>query len=98
MKPASAEDIRTEAVELMQSLVGLMDEKWLTARRITEIADRHQTHPLEARIELLTGIKTLYRAVPVQIFPDLEAREQLLAAIQEALDAAIDAEDEQTGP
>jgi type III secretion protein W len=95
MDPSSDEAISIEAVNLMQYLLDLLDQKWLTSTRILQLADRHQIDDHQARIILLTGLKTLGRAIPLRVFPDLESRERLLDAMQEALDAAIDAEDEQ---
>lgn len=95
MQTANEENISAVALTLMKSLVELLDDKWVTAARILEIADRLEVEPLDARIVLITGLKTLARGLPTGVFADLEARNRLLKVMQEALDLAISAEDEQ---
>ena len=86
-------DIRIEALDLMKSLVGLLDEKWVTSHRFLEIAHRCGIEHTAARISLITGLKTLARTLPVGVFADAESRDRLLQAAQEALDRVIDEED-----
>ena len=86
-------DIRIAALDLMKSLVGLLDEKWVTSHRFLEIAHRYGIERTPARISLITGLKTLARTLPVGLFADAESRDRLLQAAQEALDQVIDEED-----
>jgi type III secretion system TyeA family effector delivery regulator len=95
MTPATDDAVCTEALRLLKKIVGLLDEKWLTAARFHEIADDHQARQTQVRIDFLTGLKVLAQGIPVSVFPDLEARDRVLKAAQEALDHAIDAEDVQ---
>ncbi len=93
MPQAPETDIRIEALDLMKSLVGLLDEKWVTAHRFLEITRRHGIDQTQARISLITGLKTLARTLPVGVFADAESRDRLLQAAQEALDQVIDEEE-----
>ncbi len=95
MPPAPEADPREDALDLMKSLVGLLDERWVTASRFQEIAQRHGGEPVQARIIALTGLKTLARSLPVGVVSDADARDRRLQAAQEALDLTIDEEDEQ---
>ena len=93
MSPSPEEDPSAQAMDLVKRLVGLLDEKWITSTRFIDLADHYESGNTQARIVLLTGLKALARDLPVQAFPDTEARERLLQAAQEALDRTISAED-----
>jgi type III secretion protein W len=81
--------------KLMRDLVSVTGERWVSAARFTGIADAHNVRDLDARIPFLTGIKHMLRDLPVQIYPDTDTRQSILGASQEALDIAIDQEEEQ---
>ncbi len=95
MAQAPEDDTRAEALDLMKSLVSLLDEKWLSAHRFLQVADRCGIHQTQARIVLITGLKRMAQTLPAGVFPDPKARERLLDAAQEALDLCIDEEDAQ---
>ena len=82
-----------DSERLMRELVGLTSDKWLNESRFTTLAQQHGMHTPEGRVAFLSGIKALMRELPVQVFPDTDARQSTLSAIQEALDLAIDEED-----
>jgi len=78
---------------LMRDLVALTADKWLNGSRFTTMAQQHGVASPEGQVVFLAGIKTLMRDLPLQVFPDPEARQSTLSAIQDALDVAIDEED-----
>lgn len=84
-----------DSTKLMRDLVSVTGERWVSASRFTGIADTHNVRELDARIPFLTGIKHMLRDLPVQIYPDTDTRQSILGASQEALDLAIDQEEEQ---
>ena len=83
-----------DSTKLMRDLVSVTGERWVSASRFTGIADTHNVRDLEARIPFLTGVKHMLRDLPVQIYPDTDTRQSILGASQEALDIAIDQEEE----
>ena len=87
-------DVQAQAFELMKELVAITGEKWVSASRFSAIADRFGVSQTQDRIVFLTGIKALMRDIPVQVFPDMDARQAILNAAQDALDHAIEQEDE----
>jgi len=89
MPPPSDQAIDTQAFWLMQDLVALTGEKWVSASQFSAMADRWGVKNLQARISFLTEIKTLLRGMPVKVFADADARQSLLNAAQEALDREI---------
>ncbi|ARP93556.1 type III secretion system gatekeeper subunit SctW [Bordetella genomosp. 13] len=86
---------RPDATRLMRDLVAVSGEKWVSESRFSGIAAQHGVVSLEGRIVFLTGIKSMLREMPVQIFPDPDTRLSIINASQEALDIAIDEEDQQ---
>ncbi len=97
METLTAQDTDTRAFELMRELVVVTGEKWVGASRFTSMADRWGITDVQARIVFLTGVKRLIREMPVKVFPDLDVRQSILNAAQDALDQAIDLEDELEG-
>ena len=80
-------------VALMQDLVGISAEKWVSGNRFTALAEKFGATGVEAQIHFLTGIKLLMRDLPVKVFVDADQRQTIFQAAQDALDAAIDRED-----
>jgi len=95
MASADDDDLGAQAFELMKELVNITGEKWVSPTRFSVLADRWELHDLQARIVFLTGVRTLLRDLPVKVFPDADVRQAILNAAQEALDQAIDLEEEQ---
>ncbi len=95
MRAISDADVQAQAFELMKDLVAITGEKWINASRFTAIADRFGILNTQNRIIFLTGVKGLISDIPVQVFPDMDARQAILHAAQEALDRAIEQEDEE---
>lgn len=81
-------------VELMKELVAVTGEKWVGAPRFTGLAERLGVHATGAQIAFQTGVKFMLRDLPVQVFSDADSRQTVLNASQEALDIAIDKEEE----
>lgn len=75
-------------------LVTLTGQRWITAQSIGGLAEKFDLRNLQMQIQFLTGVKNVLRELPLKIFEDAEARQTLLNAAQDALDAAIDLEDE----
>lgn len=79
---------------LVKQLVAISAERWVSAGRFEQLCNDLGVHDLQARIGLLTGVKTLLKDLPPRVFPDPEARQTTLDALQGALDAVIQQEEE----
>ena len=84
-----------EPVELMKDLVAITGEKWVSEVRFTRWADRLEVTNVQKRIAFLTKLKALMVLMPPNVFPDADARYAVLQAAQEAMDKAIELEDEE---
>lgn len=80
-------------VKLMQELVGISAEKWITGSRFAALSSDFGAHEVQPQIVFLTGVKGLVRDMPTKIFADAEQRQTIFQAVQDALDTAIDREE-----
>jgi type III secretion protein W len=80
---------------LMQELVALTTERWITPQRLRALAQRFLVAHVRARIAFHTGTKTLLRKMPTKVFADAESREGVLGSVQLVLDE--DAAEEEEG-
>lgn len=92
MPRADKDPLDPLAFSLMRDLVAITSERWVAPSRFTAIADDWGVQETVARIRLLLGILKVLRTLPVPVFQDLEARDAILQAAQQAVDQAIEAE------
>ncbi|CAM2005085.1 type III secretion system gatekeeper subunit SctW [Acanthopleuribacter pedis] len=79
----------------MGRLMGLKSEKWLRMDHVAKLVAQLGCDPIEAQIYFLREMGTLIKDLPLKIFEeDMEKREKLIDVTQEALDDAIDREEE----
>jgi len=83
-----------EPVALMHEMIAVTGEKWVSALRFTSMAEKQGVHAVGAQIAFLMSTKVMLRELPPKVFPDFESRLAILGAAQDALDAAIDKEEE----
>lgn len=77
------------AGDFLADLVEASVERWVPGSRFSDLAERHQARTISARIALLSGVKVILKTLPVKVYADADARNNILAAAQEALDLAI---------
>lgn len=85
---------RVDPDRLMSDLVGVTGESWVSEARFTSMARQHGADCAEGRVAFLGGTKGLLRELPIPVFSSAEARQGHLDALQEALDSAIDEEEQ----
>jgi len=81
--------------ELVRGLVDLSAEKWPSAQRFTSLSERCGVRAAEPQVHFLTGIKGLLRDMPQRVFVSPDQRDSVFKAAQDALDAAIDREEDE---
>jgi type III secretion protein W len=90
-KPAIA-----KADELVGGLLALAEKNWLVRADVDGLLKPLRVdRDLEAEIYVLRELTEIARVMPLKLFADLESRERLIDAIQEALDDAVSREEEQ---
>ena len=93
MKEYSPETAQA-AHRLMKEVLPLKDQRFVDSSKITAIANRLSIRDDEAKIYFLRELHNIVRKLPLKIYSDDQARQRLLTAIQDALDTAIDEEEE----
>lgn len=83
-----------DPLELTREIVGLTAERWVSADRLTNLAERMGARDAAVQVAFLGAVRGMLMDLPVKIFPDTDAREALLKAAQAALDRAIEREEE----
>lgn len=79
---------------LMDRIMGLKDQQFITGGSVTDIVRSMGIRDIEAQISFLREFKNLVREIPLKAYSDTATREKLLDAVQEALDSAIEIEEE----
>jgi type III secretion protein W len=77
---------------LMQDLVNVSNEKWVSESRFSGLAGTHGVSTVEGRIAFLSGVRAVLKDLPISVYADSDTRQSVLNAAQLALDAAIDEE------
>lgn len=84
-----------QPMAMMKDLVNITGEKWVNSARFTGMAEKFGVRDVTPQIAFLAATKALVREMPVMVFPDGDVRRSVLDASQEALDRAIEMEDEE---
>ena len=80
---------------LMKHVLNLKDQRFIDATQVRRIASDIGLTSIEEEIYFLRELHGICRRLPLKIFGDDEDRLRLVAGVQEALDAAIDQEEEE---
>ena len=83
-----------EAQDIILEVLPLKDQRWIDPKKITGLADQLGYDDIEAKIYFLRELTSIFRRLPIKIYESDDDRLRLLEALQEALDAAIDEEEE----
>lgn len=93
----SRKPLVAKADELVGGLLTLTEKNWLVRGDIEGLLKPLRVgNDLEAEIYVLRELTEIARALPLKLFADLESRERLIDAIQEALDDAVTREEEES--
>lgn len=82
------------AHQLMSEVLKLKGMRFVDGSKVTAIVNQFNIRDVEAKIYFLRELHGIIRKLPLKVFGDMQDRDRLLAAVQDALDHAIDEEDE----
>lgn len=83
-----------KATDLMKGLLPIMNESWADSNKVARLAPELGIRSnLEAEIYFLREVTEIVRRIPVKVFATPENRDNLLLASQQALDEAIEREE-----
>ena len=81
--------------DLLGELLALQVQTWLRPESVTPLPGKLGVREIEREINFLREFKELARSIPLKAYADAEQRPRLLDAIQQAMDSAIEREDEE---
>ncbi|ELC9520125.1 TyeA family type III secretion system gatekeeper subunit [Vibrio alginolyticus] len=80
---------------LMADVIALVEQRWVSSDEIWKVANAMELTAVEQKIDFFREFHKLVRAIPIDVFVDEEQRQNLIQAVQKALDEAIDIEEEE---
>ncbi|MTW22476.1 type III secretion system gatekeeper subunit SctW [Allochromatium palmeri] len=81
--------------DLLGELLALQVQTWLRPESITPLPGKLGVREIAQEIGFLREFRELARSIPLKAYADCEQRPRLLDAIQQAMDSAIEREDEE---
>jgi type III secretion protein W len=79
----------------MREILPLKDQRFVDAAKIRRISDELTGGGIEQTIFFLRELHTIVRKLPLKIFGEDQDRLRLVEGVQDALDAAVDQEEEE---
>ncbi|HHF0551176.1 TyeA family type III secretion system gatekeeper subunit [Vibrio diabolicus] len=80
---------------LMADVIALVEQRWVSSDEIWKVANAMELTAVQQKIDFFRELHKLVRAIPIDVFADEEQRQNLIQAVQKALDEAIDIEEEE---
>ncbi|AIW14374.1 TyeA family type III secretion system gatekeeper subunit [Vibrio tubiashii] len=81
--------------DLMADIIALVEQRWVGAEAVWKLAESMGLILVEQKIGFFRELHKLVRHIPVDVFADDEQRQNLIRAVQTALDEAVDKEEEE---
>ncbi|HBK5920393.1 TPA: TyeA family type III secretion system gatekeeper subunit [Vibrio alginolyticus] len=80
---------------LVADVIALVEQRWVSSDEIWKVVNAMELTAVEQKIDFFREFHKLVRAIPIDVFADEEQRQNLIQAVQKALDEAIDIEEEE---
>ncbi|WP_253658455.1 MULTISPECIES: TyeA family type III secretion system gatekeeper subunit [unclassified Vibrio] len=80
---------------LMADVIALVEQRWVSSDEIWKVANAMELTAVQQKIDFFREFHKLVRTIPIDVFADEEQRQNLIQAVQKALDEAIDIEEEE---
>ncbi|WP_325894649.1 TyeA family type III secretion system gatekeeper subunit [Grimontia sp. NTOU-MAR1] len=84
-----------QVADLMSDIIALVEQRWVGSAEIWNLANTMELASTERKISFFRELHKLVRHIPIVVFNDEEQRQNLIQAVQKALDEAIDFEEEE---
>lgn len=83
-----------KTTDFLSDLIQLVELRWVGADQIWALADKADLIDIEQKIAFFREVKKLIRLIPPEVFSDEEQRQNMINAVQQAQDRAIEEEEE----
>ncbi|MGY5820668.1 TyeA family type III secretion system gatekeeper subunit [Vibrio chemaguriensis] len=80
---------------LMADVIALVEQRWVSSDEVWKVANAMELTAVQQKIDFFREFHKLVRMIPIDVFADEEQRQNLIQAVQKALDEAIDIEEEE---
>mgnify|MGYP005676194707 FL=1 len=84
-----------QVTDLMSDVISLVEQRWVGTSEIWNLVNSMNLESIERKISFFRELHKLVRHIPIDVFTDEEQRQNLIQAVQKALDEAIDLEEEE---
>ncbi|MEZ8878760.1 TyeA family type III secretion system gatekeeper subunit [Vibrio lentus] len=84
-----------QVTDLMSDVIALVEQRWVGSAEIWNLVNAMELASTERKISFFRELHKLSRHIPIDVFNDEEQRQNLIQAVQKALDEAIDLEEEE---
>lgn len=84
-----------QVTDLMSDVIALVEQRWVGSEELWNLANAMELESTERKISFFRELHKLVRHIPIDVFNDEEQRQNLIQAVQKALDEAIDLEEEE---
>ena len=84
-----------QVTDLMSDIISLVEQRWVGSSEIWNLVNSMNLESIERKISFFRELHKLVRHIPIDVFTDEEQRQNLIQAVQKALDEAIDLEEEE---
>ena len=84
-----------QVTDLMSDVIALVEQRWVGSAEIWNLVNAMELASTERKISFSRELHKLIRHIPIDVFNDEEQRQNLIQAVQKALDEAIDLEEEE---
>ncbi|ENQ8700926.1 TyeA family type III secretion system gatekeeper subunit [Vibrio harveyi] len=84
-----------QVTDLMSDVIALVEQRWVGSEEIWNLANAMELESTERKISFFRELHKLVRHIPIDVFNDEEQRQNLIQAVQKALDEVIDLEEEE---
>ena len=84
-----------QVTDLMSDVISLVEQRWVGSSEIWNLVNSMNLESIERKISFFRELHKLVRHIPIDVFTDEEQRQNLIQAVQKALDEAIDLEEEE---
>ncbi|CAE6896019.1 MAG: TyeA family type III secretion system gatekeeper subunit [Pseudomonadota bacterium] len=84
-----------QVTDLMSDVIALVEQRWVGSTEIWNLVNAMELASTERKISFFRELHKLIRHIPIDVFNDEEQRQNLIQAVQKALDEAIDLEEEE---
>ena len=93
-KVAVERNIQKAADRLIGRILDLAERNWVGPEDLAKLVTELGIRQVEAEIYLLRELSDVVRAVPLKVYKDMDQRDRLIGAVQDALDDAIRREED----